>query len=658
MASLGEANRMLSITSSLGDDVLLLKAFQGEEQCSQPFQFYLDLMSETTSIDPTKLVGTAVTFSVKLPDDTFRYYNGYVRRLAAGPVFEQEELKLRSYRAEVVPWLWFLSMNNNCRVFQEKSIPDIIEQVCKDAGKTDYKLSLKGTYAKLEYCVQYRESDLAFISRLMEQAGIFYYATHDKSKHTIVLGDQASSYVDCVESQVEFFSEFDGQLWGQVTDWNHNYELIAGKYTHTDYNYETADTNLLVSEKTVVKLKGISDVEFYDYPGLYGKTADGKTLAVVRMEQIETPYEVVQGTSHCATFVPGSKFKIKTHPVADEQNQQYALISVAHDAQEPAFFLSTYEEKGAEKQRPEYTNSFRCIPAKTPYRSPLTIPVPVIRGPQTAKVVGAKNQELYTDKYGRIKIQFPWDREGQFDDKSSCWVRVAQSIAGKQFGGQYIPRVGHEVLVNFLEGNPDRPLVTGSVYNSDNMTPYDLPDKQYISGYKTQSGDKGKAKNYNELFFDDTIGKEQISIHAERDYIRYVENNDQLKVGYDVKDAGDQTIDIYNNRTVTLDKGNDTLTIKTGDNTLNIDKGNHAITVKQGDQTISIKAGQQTTEAAKSITLKVGGNSIVINSQGVTIKGTNITIDGQAGVKIKGGSMAEVTGGGMLTLKGGLVKIN
>ena len=278
-------------------------------------------------------------------------------------------------------------------------------------------------------------------------------------------------------------------------------------------------------------------------------------------------------------------------------------------------------------------------------------------GPQSAKVVGAKGQEILTDKYGRVKIQFPWDRLGKYDDKSSCFVRVAQSWAGAKRGFQFTPRVGDEVLVEFMNGDPDRPIITGSVYNADNMPPWTLPDDAHISGIKTLSTDKAKAKNFSELHFDDKIGKEKIYFHAERDFVRIVENNDELKVGFDAKDKGDQTIDIYNDRTITIDKGNDTFLLKTGNRETTLDKGNDTVTIKQGNQVVSIKAGEQTTEAAKSITFKVGGSSIKIEPAGITIKSAKISVLADLKAEVKG-TLVDIFGSGVTTVKGGLVKIN
>lgn len=666
MTDFTQAERYLQLSTSLGGDALLLRGFDGEEAISRPFHFTLDMIAAPDT-DMTKLVGTPVSFSAKLPDDSPRYFHGKIFRIAAGEVHSDETGDIRAYRAEVVPWFTFLKLSADSRVFQEKTIPQIIEQVCKDRGMTDYKLSLKATYAKLDYCVQYNESDYNFVSRLMEKAGISYYFLHEDKKHTLVLGDAASSYGTCTESEVEFHDRFDVQAPGQIERWERQLEFTTGNYVQRDYNFETPTEKLETKEKTVVKTKGIADFEIYEYPGAYLKAADGKPLTTARMELAEAPYEVIHGKSSCLSFSPGLKFKITAHPVKAEVGIKYALTRVSHSATEPTLQMRIGSDDSREiEPTPEYVNSFECIPAATVYRPPRETSLPRIYGLHPAIVVGAKNQEILTDKYGRVKIQFPWDREGKFDDKSSCWVRVAQTWAGAKRGALFIPRVGDEVLVDFINGDVDRPLVVGSIYNADNMPPYKLPDDNYKSGIKTMSTDKGKAKNFNELRFEDKTGQEQIYFHAEHDFVRVVENDDKLKVGFEAKDKGDQTIDIYNNRTVVIDKGNDVLQLKTGNREVKIDKGNETITISKGNQTVTISAGEQTVSAAKKITFKVGSSVIEMTPSKILMKSGDIDIkadmnfkaNGGIAAKVEGGASASLKSGGVTEVKGGMVNIN
>lgn len=644
--------KLLKLATPLGKDVLTPIRFEGSEAVSKLFSFRLNMTSKDTSIDASKILGKQVTVSIKRPDETYRHFNGYVVRFSAEARDGSEE-ELRHYSSTIAPWFWLLKLNQNCRVFQEKTVPEIVEQICKDRGLTDYKLSLKGTYTKKDYCVQYNESDFDFISRLMQDVGIFYYFTHDDKKHQAVLGDAATAYVNNEETDLKFAQVYEDadadestEPYGVIHRWKRQLRLISGKSHLVDYNFEAPAEALAAKEKTNVKLSAASDHELYEFPGGFLKSADGKPLAVSRIEAKEAEYEIASGASNCDSLSAGVKFKLQQHPVDSENNVSYAVTYVTHSAVE---YGSTAEGG--------YSNEFKCVPAKVPVRPARSTARPLMTGPHSAKVVGGKNQEILTDKYGRVKIQFPWDREGKYDDKSSCFVRVAQSWAGSKRGFLFTPRVGDEVLVEFMNGDPDRPIVTGSVYNADNLPPWDPAAKSTVSGIKTFSTDKAKAKNFNELSFDDKIGKEKVYFHAERDFVRVVENNDELKIGFDAKDEGNQTVDIFNDRVVTIDKGKDTLHIKSGDRVMNIDKGDHVVTIKQGDHKVAIKAGQQSTEAAKAITFKVGPSMIKIDPQGVTIEAPKVSLLAQLKAEIKG-TLVDVVGSGVTTVKGGLVKIN
>lgn len=644
--------KLLKLATPLGKDVLTPLRVEGTEAVSKLFSFRLNMTSEDVSIDATKILGKQVTVSIKRPDDSYRHFNGYVVRFSAEARDGSEE-KLRHYSGTIAPWFWLLKLNQNSRVFQEKTVPQIIEQICKDRGLTDYQLKLKGTYVKQDYCVQYNESDFDFISRLMQRTGIFYYFTHDDKKHQAVLGDAASAYMNGEESELHFaqiYGDADSDEAdtdaGTIHHWKRQLRLISGASHLVDYNFEAPAEALAAQEKTTVKLPAAKEHELYEFPGGFLKAADGKPLAISRIEAKEAEYEVVSGKSTCNSLGTGIKFKLQNHPVDEENRLQYAVTQVTHLAVE----YGGRSDGG-------YRNEFTCVPAAVPARPARTTPRPLMTGPHSAKVVGGKNQEILTDKYGRVKIQFPWDREGKYDDKSSCFVRVAQSWAGSKRGFLFTPRVGDEVLVEFMNGDPDRPIVTGSVYNADNLPPWDPVAKATVSGVKTFSTDKAKTKNFNELSFDDKIGKEKVYFHAERDFVRIVENNDELKIGFDAKDKGDQKIDIFNDRTVTIDKGTDTLTIKSGDRVTAIDKGDHVVTIKQGDQKVAIDAGEHVTEAAKAITFKVGSSSIKIDQQGVVIKGAKISLEAQLKAEVKG-TTVDVAASAVATVKGGLVKIN
>jgi type VI secretion system secreted protein VgrG len=648
MATFTQQNRLLSLTTPLGTDVLLLQGFAGEEALSRPFVYHLDLASHQDAIAAKDLVGQAVTWTVEHFDKEPRHFNGYVSRfMAAGPGREG----MRLYRAEVVPWLWFLSHTADCRIFQNKSVPDIVKAVFDGLAFKDYQFSLQGSYAPREYCVQYRETAFNFVSRLLEHEGIFYYFKHADGKHTLVLADAAGAYFDCPENQVAF-SE-DALAANHAYRWEHRYEFRPGKWAETDYNFETPSTSLLADTNTVLDLPGADKYELFDYPGDYLKSADGNRQVKLRMQEEEAPYHVVSGASTCCTFTPAGKFTLASHEIASEAGQPYVVTSVQHAATDTSY--------GSEARGSGYQNSFTCIPAAVTFRPPRLAPRPVVQGPQTAVVTGPKGEEIYVDKYGRVKVQFFWDRQGKKDENTTCWIRVSQGLAGKGWGMVSHPRIGQEVVVDFLEGDPDRPLVTGRVYNAEQMPPYELPDNMTQTVLKTRSSKQGTTENFNELRFEDKKGSEEVYFHAEKDFNRVVENNDTLKVGFDKKDKGDQTVEVFNNQTIKVgtpqsSDGSQTVTVHK-DRTVTLEMGNDALTIKMGNQTTKLDLGKSETEAMQSIELKVGQSSVKLDQTGVTIKGMMITVEGQIQTQVKG-LMTQVNGSAMLQVQGGITMIN
>ncbi len=518
-------NRLIGIDTSLGKDVLLLQGFTGREGISRLFSFHLDLASEKDSISFKDIIGQSVTIRVNLADNSHRYFNGFVSRFAQSG----SDVRFTNYQMEVVPWLWFLTRIADCRIFQEKTIPNIIEEVFKSRGFKDYKLSLTASYDQREYCVQYRETDFNFVSRLMEQYGIFYFFEHENGKHTLVLADSESVHQPCPKQATAHYNLNAGSrdVEDVVTGWQMEQELRTGKYSLTDYNFETPSANLFANEPTVVTVGGNSKFEIYDYPGEYLNRSQGKTLAGVRMQEEEASHLVVSGSSGCRAFTSGYKFTLEDHYRKD-MNDSYVLTEVQHVAS----VGSSYSFAGQSGDE-HYSNHFTCIQANVPFRPPRITPKPFVQGPQTALVVGKSGEEIWVDKYGRVKVQFYWDRQGKKDDKSSCWIRVSQPWAGKNWGAMWIPRMGQEVIVDFLEGDPDRPLITGRVYNAEEVVPYTLPDHQTVSTFQSRSSKGGGSANFNELRFEDKKGSEQIFINAEKDMDQRVENDSREYVKND-----------------------------------------------------------------------------------------------------------------------------
>ena len=608
MSNYTQEGGLFKIDTPLGKDVLLLRGFKGTESISRLFKFELDLLSENSSISFPDIIGKNVTISLKQPDESYRYINGIISRFGQHATEEQ----FTAYSAEMVPWLWLLTLNVDCRIFKNKSIPDIITEVFNDLGFNDYTNSLQSSYDPLEYCAQYRESSFNFVSRLMEECGIFYFFKHEQGKHTLVMADSPTAHSSCPgQSSIRHVTVSGGPQEDVITEWHIEQELRTGKYSHTHYNFETPSTSLMASEPTVYEVGGNSKFETYHYFGEHLTKSAGQRLSKIRMEEEEAQHLVAHGTSHCRMFVSGYKFTLEEHPRKD-MNTDYVLTEIQHTAVTDAFPSSGNPEGES------YSNTFTCIPLSVPFRPLRVTGRPKINSLQSAVVTGPSGEEIYTDQYGRIQVMFPWDRQGT----GTYWARVSQVWAGNHWGALFLPRIGQEVWVDFEEGDPDHPVIVGSVYNADQMPPGTLPDNQNISGFRSRSTKGGGEHDANVLTFDDTNGSEVFYMRAQKDMAVRVENDDDLKV------LNDQTITITNNRTEVVSQGNETITIQ---------QGNRAVTVSQGNDSLEISMGSQTTEAMQSITLKVGPSSIVLDPTGVTIKGPMIQIEADATMTLQGG---------------------
>jgi type VI secretion system secreted protein VgrG len=625
-----DTSRIHEVKSPLPDDAhgqspLLLRAMKATEAMSRPFEYVVDLLSEQQDIDPTKLLGESMTVLVRVADGRTRYFNGLVSSFT----FRGLEGGYASYRAVLRPWLWFLSKNSDCRIFQDVTVPDVFEKIVKDThGFSDYRLSLNETYKTRKYCVQYRESDFDFVGRLLEEEGIFYFFEHEEGKHTMVLGDSYSAFPE-IEGSEQMGADIPFRPPGEagvdlehISEWHVNHELQSGAVALDDFDFMKPRVDL-VSTSTVTREHSKADYEVFDYPGRFWEASDGEALAKVRIEELQSKYQRLHGIGNHHSLSPGYLFNLVDF-LRESENAEYVLLKTEIEV----------ESAEIEQMRGNADNRFAvrfvAQPSRDPFRPDRRTPKPVVHGPQTALVVGKSGEEIWTDKYGRVKLQFHWDREGQSDENSSCWVRVAQAWAGNNWGSIHIPRIGQEVVVSFLEGDPDRPLVTGRVYNEDMMPPYPLPDMQTQSGIMSRSTKEGTAELFNELRFEDKKDEEQIYFHAQKDFERIVENNDVLKVGSAEADDGSQTIEIWKDRTAEIKTGNDSL---------------------------KITAGERTVEAATKITLKVGGSTITIEPAKISLSSPEIAITGNAKVAASA-PMTEVSGSATLMLSGGIVKIN
>ena len=471
MTTYTQAKRFGSFASPLGNDALLLTWMRATERVSALSPMVVGLRSERDDIDPHEIVGKAAAVAIETASGESRYLHGIVTRFMQGG----RDSRLVEYQAELHSWLWLLTRRSNCRIFQQKTVPQIVEQVFQDAGQSDFELQLQGSYEPRNYCVQYRESDFQFISRLLEDEGIFYFVKHEADRHVVVLVDTASSVPDCPEQSSVDYHAAVGQVGRDVvTTWHNSQELHPGKLSLKDYNFEDPSNPLMVSRPTDDVIGNNQQHEVYDYhPELYPASGQGEPIARRRMEQRETGGVRSAGQATCRAFSAGHAFTLQQHFRGDLNGTRFMLLSVEHSLSQPSDLHS-----GEGQDECIYENTFTCVPADLPYRPARATPKPFVRGPQTAVVVGPAGEEIHVDKYGRIKVQFHWDRDGQRDDNSSCWVRVSQAWAGKQWGALVHPRIGDEVIVECLEGDPDKPIVTGCVYNAQQMPPYDLPGQQ------------------------------------------------------------------------------------------------------------------------------------------------------------------------------------
>jgi type VI secretion system secreted protein VgrG len=634
-----QIDRPFRIKTPLGDDTLLLDRFDGYERVSEPFRFVLRLLSPDPNIDMAGLLTQPAVLSFDLTEDTERHVHGHIHRIK---LLEYGEDGMAAYEAEMVPWLWFLHHFSDCRIFQNKAIPDIIEQVFQDRGFSDYQFKLQGSYPEKEYVVQYRETDFNFVLRLLEDEGIFYYFEQSEDKHILVLADNKSAFTPCPNKPQARYLATTGssQPEDTVVSLETEFRMYTGTASITDYDFEKPNTNLFAT------LAGNLTGEDYDYPGKYKTKDEGARYARVRLEEREVALTTVSGMSNCMGFECGYQFTLSDH-FRDSSNIGYTLIALEHHARNASY-------RAGHEDPFEYANRFEAIPDSVPYRPPRLTPRPAIHGTQTAVVVGKSGEEIWTDQYGRVKVQFFWDRQGRRDENSSCWIRVAQGWAGKQWGMIHIPRIGQEVVISFLEGDPDRPIITGSVYNADQIVPYSLPGEQTKSTWKSMSSKGGGG--FNELRFEDKKGSEQIFLHGEKDLDVRIKNDGRESIGRDhhLTVARDKLEAVQRDTHVAIARdqvgriGRDHHLEVAGKSAVQI-TGSHSFGVT-GDvieqfqanhssnvsQNLYLKAMQVVIEAVTGITLKVGGNFITIDLSGIAIQGMPMVQINSAGAALEG----------------------
>ena len=676
--------RLLEIEpNGLFGEQAILTSLSGREEMSRPFEFSLTIASPKENIKPEDVIGQKLAVRIDRDDEEPRYIHGYISHLWAGDYLATQDkagLRSRAYRVRLVPWLWFMNRAARCFVYlpekETKSIQDVLDEIIKRVKSYGHiEPLIESANAsilksrKVEHCVQYRETDFNFLSRTLERYGVYYYFKHETDKHTMVLSDK-TNYPTCIESDIQYAPSTGGQMnIDRISSWEHVYEFVSGKWEQDDYDFLQPSTDLKVNAKkhSAIPLKNNTGYELYDYPNDYVQKGDGSNEAIRRMEEEEIRFNTVSGTSFCKTMTPGYVFKLtKHHTCPSEQGKSFLLTSVSHSASQPGPFTSGETVS-------MYTNQFQCAPREMQYRPRRQSPQPLISSIQTAVVVGPKGDEIYTDEHGRVKVQFHWDREGKRDENTSCWMRVSQAHAGRGFGGIDIPRVGEEVIVSFIEGDLDRPMITGRVYHKESMPPFALPGEKTRSGIKTQTY---KGSGNNEMSMDDTPGKEQIRIHGqynldtviEHDETHTIHNNRTNKVDVDetMTIGNNQKLDVGVNKTVSVGTNHDETigtnqTVKVGTNqstTVGSNQSNSVGSMK--NETVGMMSNEmvgvaKTTNVGVAYSIIAGAamNTAVgfVSAEEV---GMNKTILVGSSLKITAGSMIEIKcGASKLTMDSG-----
>lgn len=652
--------RVIQLSTPLKKDFLLIERLRCTEGLNQLFHIELDILHEEqvegfepTFVDPKQLLGNPMIVSAHLPGPTTRYFHGICVSFSQG----SRNPRFTGYKAELVPKVWMLTQIRQSRIFQNKTVPQIIEEVL-EGYDFDNEIQAAGMEPR-NYCVQYRESDWDFISRLMEEEGIFYYFEHTKDNHRLILGNTPGSHRKTPTAERITYalerSELTEQWIPSIYEWRADERMLTGKYELRDHHFQLPTNNLQAVQTSLFNVGNNRDLEAYDWPGDYAQRFDGidagggeqpdklnkvfddrERTVRIRQEELDAGYKRAVAQSDCCAVTAGYRFNFVDHPI--QKNTDHVVVSAVHNAVQTPMYISD-EPLGT-----PYEVHFTCIPygaGHAPFRPPRKTPKPIVYGSQTAKVVGNPGDEIFTDKYGRVKVHFHWDRSDNNDQKASAWIRYGTLFAGNKWGSQFIPRVGQEVIVDFLEGNPDKPLIVGCVYNAENMPHYELPKYKTLSYIKSHS--TPKAQGFNEIRFEDKAKKEQVFVHSQKRYDLRVRGsmyetcggNRQEVIGYKVKD-GDKE-DHGGNLAITVG-GNYDLHV-CGDTFIGIDKGLYE-TVKSdvGEEYKAkhcskitgkrdINAQTITLESLQGITLKVGGSFITVDLTGITIQGPIVKIN-------------------------------
>jgi len=621
-----QLTRLAQVSSPLGPDVLLLRHMSGGDELGRPFDYELQLTSSDDAIDLNQLLGKPMSVSVQLSSGGNRYFHGLVARCSQNVDTGQ----FASYQVTLRPWLWMLTRTSDCKIFQNLTIPQIIKQVFRDLGFFDFEDTLSRPYREWEYCVQYRETSFDFVSRLMEQEGIYYFFRHEKDRHVLVLADAYGAHQPAPGYESVPFYPPDGQHRERdhISDWRLAQEVQPGSLELNDYDFQRPSARIDV-RSAMPRPHSAGDYPLYDYPGSYVQSEDGEHYARTRIEAIQSLHERVELSGTARGLGAGHVFSL-TGFSRQDQNREYLIVASRYLVSQESL------ETGGSSAGLQFESALTCIDAHQSFRAQPSTKRPIVKGPQTAMVVGTEGSEIFTDAFGRVKVHFYWDRHDQSNENSSCWIRVSQAWAGKNWGSMQIPRIGQEVIVSFLEGDPDRPIITGRVYNAEQTVPYELPANATQSGTKSRSSKGGTPANFNEIRMEDKKGAEQLYIHAERNQDIVVEVDESHSVGHDRhKSIGnDETVTVGQDRVRAVQR-NDTLKVGGAKS----DSISTQYLIEAGSQ-IRLVCGKSVLELNASGEINISGSSFKIYASG---KGD---IDTGGRLDLNSGGASEVDGRG------------
>ena len=596
---------------------LLFRRMKGKEELGKPFEYELEVESIDDALSFSSVVGQHLAVHLELPGGSLRHFHGLVTRFAQADWSQRRAV----YKATLHPSLWLLKRRAGCRIFQNQAVPQIVRTVLSEYG-FPFQESFSGSYPPREYVVQYRETDFDFVSRLLEQEGIYYFFRHEAAKHTLVLADSVGAHQKLPGyEEIPFYPPQEGERRERdhIDRWQVSHRIESIAFSLRDHDFTKPRDTLEVKRAGGKEGSRSPELEIYDYPGGYVQPGEGERYARTRLEESLARQERADGAGNARGMCAGMLFTMREHPRRD-QNREYLVVSATCELAETA------QESGSPSEGPVFRCSFTALDRRTPFRPECSTPRPLVQGPQTARVVGKAGEEIWTDSYGRVKVEFHWDRASPGDEQSSCWVRVAQAWSGAGWGAMHIPRIGQEVVVHFLEGDPDRPLVAGHLYEAAHMPPYPLPANQTRSGFRSRSTKGGGADNANEIRLEDEKGEEQLYLQAEKNYDLLVKNDASSTVGHDEKRevkndethsvghdrrlsvGNDDTVDVKANRTETVG-GNEAVSVA--------GNATHSVT---GDESVSV-GGARTKSVTRmeTVTLSAGRQATVTGDDQLSV---------------------------------------